>query len=925
MSQESENIQVVVRCRGRNLKETNSKSTVVVHVDNEEGEEVLLNPSDEVGLQAQLNSKVYKFNKVYGPMADQDIIFKGVASPMFDEFLKGYNCTLLVYGMTSSGKTYTMTGNTASQDTQLNQEAGIIPRVLVKLFNVLNDSNNNNDYIVKCSFVELYNEELKDLLSDDQNKKLRIYDQKQNSNTNFITNPFQLNKSAIHIQNLEEIIVKDAKHGLRTLQKGLKLRQVAATKMNDVSSRSHTIFTLNLFRQNKESGELFRISKMNLVDLAGSENISRSGALNQRAKEAGSINQSLLTLGRVINLLVDKSETSSTHIPFRESKLTRLLQDSLGGRTKTCLIATISPAKINYDETLSTLEYANKAKSIQNKPQLGSTLSKDILLKDLVIELSKAKSDLSANKSKEGIYMDNSNYDEIMNDIQEYKTEVQENIRKQEQLKKQNEFYKNKLATVELQNLEYLTLINTLHSTVENLHNKIDNQKENEKNLITSSSKFKEIINNVNKNLNSFHEYENQTKLKAQDLVQSIITPTIAQIVNILKGSNSSNFKINNEIESVQQDFETIVNDHQILVSNACKNVSESIVSKLPTLFEDIENKLKSMNNIELFISNLNEKFSKLSQENNNLKIMLNENLFNNHQEIVENAINYTKKQFEIEQKETFDKVFKILNESTLKQNELISNQIKATVQDVVGIEKSNLNPIKNEWNESTRKVINSLDKENMKFSNNHQNELSIIFSKLKESNNFANNSTKIIENELSKVVSLSKDINEKVKYKNSLKQIENKFNKSQEYKDELINLLKNTESNISKTKEIIDYKMIKESSKTDLKSDDVNKLIKEIEEEQVVIKKSLLPTGKTPKRGIFKLPVNLTLNETNENTLNQSPPKFQLIGQRFDFIKNNESLEKEIENKENVANSNNNKRRNLETISRPRKIVRRR
>lgn len=135
---------------------------------------------------------------------------------------------------------------------------------------------------------------------------------------------------------------------------------------------------------------MLKVGKLNLVDLAGSENIGRSGAENKRAKEAGMINQSLLTLGRVINALVERSP----HIPYRESKLTRLLQDSLGGRTKTCIIAAVSPAKCNLEETLSTLEYAHRAKNIRNKPEVNQRMTKRALIKEYINEIERLKADL---------------------------------------------------------------------------------------------------------------------------------------------------------------------------------------------------------------------------------------------------------------------------------------------------------------------------------------------------------------------------------------------------------------------------------------------------------------------------------------------------------------------------------------------------
>lgn len=164
---------------------------------------------------------------------------------------------------------------------------------------------------------------------------------------------------------------------------------------------------------------MLRVGKLNLVDLAGSESIGRSGAENKRAREAGMINQSLLTLGRVINALVEQSQ----HVPYRESKLTRLLQDSLGGRTKTCIIATVSPAKVNIDETVSTLDYANKAKSIHNKPQINQMMTKKALIKEYVSEIERLKGDLrvypflfvltKATRSKNGIYMSEDSYSEL--------------------------------------------------------------------------------------------------------------------------------------------------------------------------------------------------------------------------------------------------------------------------------------------------------------------------------------------------------------------------------------------------------------------------------------------------------------------------------------------------------------------------------
>ena len=280
----------------------------------------------------------------------------------------------------------------------LSDAAGIIPRALHALFTKLEID--DAECSVKCSFIELYNEELRDLISPDENSKLKIYEDTSKKG-----------HSATVVQGMEESHIKSAVEGVKLLQHGSLKRQVAATKCNDLSSRSHTVFTVTAYiKRTADNGEDYvSAGKLNLVDLAGSENIQRSGAENKRAAEAGLINKSLLTLGRVINALVDRS----LHIPYRESKLTRLLQDSLGGRTKTCIIATVSPAKSNLEETISTLDYAFRAKNIRNKPQVNQMVNKKTLLKEFTNEIERLKSELIATRQRNGVYLSNENYEEM--------------------------------------------------------------------------------------------------------------------------------------------------------------------------------------------------------------------------------------------------------------------------------------------------------------------------------------------------------------------------------------------------------------------------------------------------------------------------------------------------------------------------------
>ncbi|KAJ5128251.1 hypothetical protein N7526_006417 [Penicillium atrosanguineum] len=387
---EDTSIHVVVRCRGRNQREIKENSGVVLSTEGVAGKNVDLS----MGPNA-ISNKTYAFDKVFSPGADQVIVYDEVVVPILNEMLAGFNCTIFAYGQTGTGKTYTMSGDMTDTLGILSDDAGIIPRTLYSLFNKLEDTEST----VKCSFIELYNEELRDLLSADDNTKLKIFENEKKG------------LAATMVQGMEETYIDSASSGIKLLQLGSHRRQVAATKCNDLSSRSHTIFTITvLTKRLTDSGEEYVSSgKLNLVDLAGSENIGRSGAENKRAAEAGLINKSLLTLGRVINALVDKS----AHIPYRESKLTRLLQDSLGGRTKTCIIATVSPSKSNLEETISTLDYAFRAKNIRNKPQINSLVSKNKLLRDIGMEIEKLKSDLIATRQRNGVYLTPHAYEEM--------------------------------------------------------------------------------------------------------------------------------------------------------------------------------------------------------------------------------------------------------------------------------------------------------------------------------------------------------------------------------------------------------------------------------------------------------------------------------------------------------------------------------
>jgi kinesin family protein 11 len=322
-----------------------------------------------------------------------------VVHPIVEEVMKGFNCTIFAYGQTGTGKTYTMEGggDPAGGTGHWRPNsiyAGVIPRAIHHIFQMLNGSlaavgglNAEFEHSVRVSHLELYNEELIDLLCTDE-KQLKLFDD---------------GNKGVRIANLEEALVSSADEISDVLEKSSARRHVNATHLNHSSSRSHCIFTITIhMKETTPAGEdMIKIGKLNLVDLAGSENVGRSGAQNMRKREAGNINQSLLTLGRVITALTD----NHPHVPYRESKLTRLLQESLGGRAKTAIIATVSPASDAFDETLSTLEYANRAKNIKNMPEVNQKMTKRALIKDYEGEIERLKAILTATRSKNGVYL----------------------------------------------------------------------------------------------------------------------------------------------------------------------------------------------------------------------------------------------------------------------------------------------------------------------------------------------------------------------------------------------------------------------------------------------------------------------------------------------------------------------------------------
>uniref|UniRef100_A0A131XYU4 Putative kinesin-like protein n=1 Tax=Ixodes ricinus TaxID=34613 RepID=A0A131XYU4_IXORI len=377
-------VKVAVRARPFNQREINMESGEIIQMDG--NKTTILNlkvtaqqaGSEELGRE---RVKEFTFDYSYWSVSQKDPhfvtqeqVFQDLGQEVVDNAFEGYNACIFAYGQTGSGKTFTMMGSPDNE--------GLIPRICQAMYTRMKLSQNSGTtFRTEVSYLEIYNEKVKDLLKRESTQhNLRVREHP---------------KLGPYVQDLSRHLVMDYSDVQELMARGNAHRTTASTAMNDTSSRSHAIFTLN-FTQAKFVRDLpsETVSKVNLVDLAGSERADSTKATGQRLKEGGHINKSLVTLGTVISALAELSTSHSkkrVFIPYRDSVLTWLLRDSLGGNSKTIMIATISPAECNYGETLSTLRYANRAKNIINKPTINEDANVK-LIKELREEIARLKS-----------------------------------------------------------------------------------------------------------------------------------------------------------------------------------------------------------------------------------------------------------------------------------------------------------------------------------------------------------------------------------------------------------------------------------------------------------------------------------------------------------------------------------------------------
>lgn len=381
MGDQKDNVKVAIRIRPFNDKERQEGGKPGI---------VIQEAYKTIAIEIKNEKKAFTFDFVASEDITQQEIFEKIGKPIAKSCLSGYNGTIFAYGQTGAGKTFTILGNNIESISYPNLQQdfgchGLLPRCFEYLFSSIQEETSSNDrkYLIKCSYLEIYQEQVNDLLDPNpQNLQLR-----------------EDIKHGVYVDGLIEETVSNVNETYNILKIGTQNRHVGCTSMNKESSRSHSVFTLVIeSKENRDGITNFKTSRFHLIDLAGSERQKATDCAGERLKEAGMINKSLSALGNVINSLVDISEGKSRHVHYRDSKLTFLLKDSLGGNSKTYIVANISPSITVLGETLSTLKFAQRAKQIKNIAVVNEDTSGAVAM--LRYEVKRLKDELSATREQ---------------------------------------------------------------------------------------------------------------------------------------------------------------------------------------------------------------------------------------------------------------------------------------------------------------------------------------------------------------------------------------------------------------------------------------------------------------------------------------------------------------------------------------------
>jgi len=799
LSNNDECINVILRIRPKNQMETSLTSIKITD-----------NKTINIGI------KSFNYDYIANENSTQNEIFDVCAKKICDSSLEGYNGTIFAYGQTGSGKTYTLFGNKYSINNSIqsninnysnenfdieisnnenlnenfdinDQSLGLLPRIIYYLFN--NHKIKESKYTFKISFLEIYQEQLHDLLNPDQNKNLQIRDIGNN----------------IFVENLRTFIFSSPEEGLKYLMQGAKLRHSAQTKMNEGSSRSHAIISIYIDNSINENNNKVKSKKsvFHIIDLAGSERQNKTGAIGERVKEAGSINKSLLNLSIVIKNIINNIKP----IPYRDSKLTHILKDSLGGNSKTTIIANISPSDCNSSETLSTLYFAQNAKKVKNKAVVNEELLindvngiKDEIkrltdkLKKVYEENNRLKSQMSKNAIVTRQNSLNDGVSKLMEDVEKKDLLVKNLSNENDLLKDKNQKLELTLKIKEKEindfNLKIQENRALIHNTNEQIKNYIMNNAyltETNNNL---TSQIEEINNRFNSQIDSLKQQNNSLNeiISSKDNTidnlrkdleiyikrMSEKEQKVIEINNIIEDKNKFIDEMRNEKENYIKK-EKILNEQINLLQEESKKKDLMLNDKSKTLDEikmkgktviekyDLEIEKQSKN-----IKKLEEDKNKFQQIINDLKILIS-NLENEKIDLNEDIKN---KQSQIksylnsiklldEQKRFCENEIKKLKEENtkLREENEISNCCKgnnmSSKNNLIAKTKMEYNKLKEDY-QQLKKTNENLQK----FIYNKGNKINIndLSNSLKEKENDLNDARRMMHIHIDKIKNILKD-----------------------------------------------------------------------------------------------------------------------------------------------------------------------
>ena len=632
----------------------------------------------------------FTFDSIFDLDSSQIDVYNITAKQAVNSVLEGYNSTIFCYGQTGTGKTYTMEGFTYNSQAE---QRGIIQRTIEDIFTYIEQtSNENTKFIIRASYLQIYNESISDLLKPEK-KNLQIREDK---------------KKGIYVDLLSEWAVRTPVDLYALLKRGGSYRTTAATLMNDVSSRSHAVFVITVEQMTTENikGQThtqIKVGKLNLVDLAGSERIRITGATGQQLEESKKINKSLSCLGNVINALTDQK--GRIHVPYRDSKLTRLLEDSLGGNCKTTMLAMISPAHESFSESLSTLHFAQRAKKIKNRPVINEDLNNRALIRQYELELRNLRNEL---EQKNKMLQSN----ELVMQLQEEKEQAlqdkNEAIRELEKASRQylleREEKLNLEKKIQMMNSQMITGGHKIEETPQ-FKSALKNQ------LQKYESKIQEIEKEKEKMFEDIHESEQYKDIlnKQKDIMIALSNKLnerdeiIANLEEQLEILNDQETNLNNYSMRINQ-LEALLIKNKIPFSNLPKlkknedNDKNYLPYEAETNYKQFDNKPLVMLSSEEKINELRGIISEQENKINYYDVML-KKLMNTVNP--DGKVNLNKL---LQQMETAKDLYNKINELQ-KEKEIYKNQVNE-LNDNISELKEELEDVKNNKIENDNEIF---------------------------------------------------------------------------------------------------------------------------------------------------------------------------------------------------------------------------